>query len=457
MLILFLCESIFGQTKPEINIKFSKLYATYEFIQKLSEKYPDNFYKETFNDSKFNTEEYKGLIKRFDTLKIYETYEFQGYPTEQKIPGITTSILKKNLILSQNLSDFKKQAFGIVPSSELLAFCNVIENFEPVYDELVYSKNKDKFTKKVNLLSKFVANSQTASFFQKGLVFYGTEWDFSIPFEITIVPSLSQRGFTATTFLNNAVSEMQLGFESYDVLLSVLMHEIYHILYDEQPLDTKLNIKKWFNENDSKNSQYAFLLLNEVLATALGNGFVYEQLNGRLDEDDWYNVKYINEMSKKIYPTVEQYLTERKPLDKNFVDQYISIYDSNFPQWINELDNILTYRYIIADNPKNFNFFLKNYPRTSVSYMNDELTPYGLERMKERPLTKIVLVSNKNLEKLKMVKDVFPELKNWSYDPNREFVHIEDLNDKTKLIIVNAAEQETIQLLEKTFENRKIE
>ncbi len=457
VLTLFLCKSIFGQTKPEINIRFSKLYATYEFIQKLSEKYPNNFYKETFNDSKFNTEEYKGLIKRFDTLRIYETYEFQGYPIEQKTPGTTTNILKKNLILSQNLNDFKKQAFGIVPSSELLAFCNIIENFEPVYDELVYSKNKDKFTEKVNQLSKFVANSQTKSFFQKGLVFYGTEWDFAIPFEIAIVPSLSQRGFTATTFLNNAVSEMQLDFESYDVLLSVLMHEIYHILYDEQSLDTKLYIKKWFNKNDSKNSQYAFLLLNEVLATALGNGFVYEQLNGKLDEDDWYNVKYINEMSKKIYPTVKQYLTERKPLDKNFVDQYISIYDNNFPQWLNELDNILTYRYIIADNTQNFDFFLKNYPRTSVSYMSNKLTPQGLERMKERPLTKIVLISSENLEKLKMVKNAFPELKNWKYDANLEFVHFENLADKTKLIIVNAKEQGTFQVLEKKFENRKIE
>ena len=412
--LLLFTKSLFGQTTPEINIRFSKLYATYEFIQKLSEKYPDNFYKQTFNDSKFNAKEYKGLIRRFDTLKIYETYEFQGYPTEQKIPGITTSILKKYLILSQNLNDFKKQAFGIVPSSELLAFCDIIEKFEPVYDELVYSKNKNKFTEKVNQLSKFVANSETASFFQKGLEFYGTKWDFTIPFEIAIVPSLSQRGFTATTFLNNAVSEMQLDFESYDVLLSGLMHQIYHILYDEQ-------------------------------------------LNGKLDDGDWYNVKYINEMSKKIYPTVQQYLIEKRPLDKNFVDKYISIYDKNFPQWLNELDNILTYRYIIADNPQNFGFFLKNYPRTSVSYMNNELTPHGLELMKERPLTKIVLISIKNPRKLKMVKDVFPELKNWNYDPNVEFVHIEDLNDKTKLIIVNTLEPETIRLLEKTFENRKIE
>ena len=339
----------------------------------------------------------------------------------------------------------------------MLDFTDIIKSFEPVYNELIYSKNKIEFDEKVNELSKYASNAETPSLFQAGLNFYGTKWDNSIPFEIAIVPSFSQRGFTATTFLNIAVSEIQMDFESYDVLLSVLMHEIYHILYDEQPLSLKLNIKKWFGENNSKNAQYAFLLLNEVLATAMGNGFVYEWLTAELDEDDWYNNKYINEMAKKIYPIVKQYLDEKRTLDKDFVDKYISIYDENFPQWLNELDNILTYRYILADNPENFDFFLKNYPRASLSYMSDELTLCGLELMKEKPITKIVLVSKENTQKLKMVKSIFPELKNWSYDPNKEFVHIENLKDKTKLLIVNSIGQETNQLLEKTFENGKIE
>jgi len=265
-LILICTKSLFGQDSPEINIRFSKLYATYEFIQKLSDKHPDNIYKKTFKNSKFNTKEYTDLIKHFDILKIHEKYDFQGYPTEQKIPGTTTNIIKKNLILNHNLNDFKKQTFGIVPGSELLDFTDIIKSFEPVYNELIYSKNKIVFDKKVNELSKYASNAETPSLFQAGLNFYGAKWDNSIPFEIVIIPSFSQRGFTATAFLNIAVSEIQMDFESYDVLLSVLMHEIYHILYDEQPLSLKLNIKKWFGEK----IEIPTIHLNELIAILRG-------------------------------------------------------------------------------------------------------------------------------------------------------------------------------------------
>lgn len=458
-LIFFLLvgKSIFGQTQPEIDIKFSKLYATYEFAQKLSETYPDNTYKDKFQKSKFNTEQYTSLINQLDTLNIYETYEFQGYPSGQKIPGSTTNILKKNLILNNNLEDFKKQSFAIVPTSELFAFTNILEKLELVYDSLIYFPKKEVFDEKVNQLSKFVEKSKTAEYFETGLKFYNTKWDNSVPFEIVIVPSINQRGFTATAFLNIAVSEVQVEFDDYDILLSVLMHEIYHILYDEQSLEFKLAINKWFNQNPSKNSQYAYLLLNEVLATAIGNGYVYEQLNGKLSDEDWYNVKYINQMAKKIYPIVKEYLSEQKPMDKEFIDAYISIYDAHFSEWLTELDNLLAYRYIIADNPKDFDFFLKNYPRTTVSYMNDNLNLNGLERMKEKPITKIVIITKENSKKLEMVKNTFPELNSWIYNPKKEFIHTEDLEDKTKIIIVNSISTVPEKLLEQTFKNRKVE
>ena len=118
--------------------------------------------------------------------------------------------------------------------------------------------------------------------------------------------------------------------EENDILFSVLMHEIYHNIYDGQSLELKLQIQSWFNNNSSKNSQYAYLLLNEALATALGNGYVYEQLNGKTDNTDWYNVKYINLMAKQVYPLVKEYITLQKPIDKNFIVAYIDTYENNF-------------------------------------------------------------------------------------------------------------------------------
>lgn len=454
---LLLFNIAFGQKEPTINITYSKLLATYDFIQKLSDNYPDNKSKRTFQSSKFHTQHYVDLIKRFDTLNIYESYEFQGYPSGQKIPVMTTSLIERNLINNTSIQQFKKQIFGIIPNAELLAFSDILSEFEPVYDSLIYFPNKIAFETQLTELKNFVQKSNLSNFFQKGLIFYGTYWDNSISIDIAVIPSISKGGFTAKAFLNNAVSEVPINFKENDILFGVLMHEIYHNIYDGQSLELKLQIQSWFNNNSSKNSQYAYLLLNEALATALGNGYVYEQLNGKTDNTDWYNVKYINLMAKQIYPIVKEYLTQNKQIDKNFVDKYIALYDSNFSNWINELDNLFTNRYVITDNADDLNYFNKNYRYTSFHQTQTPINHSSLEQMKETPITKVIIVSSDNKNKLSLVKATFPELKNWKYKVQKEFAYTVNLKDKTKLIIVNRHTTTLDKLFDDNFKNRRIE
>jgi hypothetical protein len=456
IIILALNFSAFGQEKPQIKITFSEIYATYSFVKQLSNYYPDSEYKKIYQISKYNIEKYNKLIEQLDTLKLSETIDFSEYPKGQKLPLMTTNIISKNLISSKTLVEFKTRMFGIIPSSELFALTNIIAKFQPIYNSLIYNPNKEKFDNKVSELSEFVQNEKFEEYFKTGLSFYNTKWDNSVIFEIIVIPSLNKNGFTATAFMNNAVSEIQIGFKEYDILFSVLMHEIYHILYNEETLEFKKTIDKWFKNNHSNNSQYAHLLLNEVLATALGNGYVYQQINNELDKYDWYNNKYINLMAKKIYPTLKKYIDNNKSIDKTFIDTYISIYDTNFPEWIYELDNILTYRYIIADSSDDFDYFLSNYPRTSFAYMEDRIDVISIQKMKETPITKIIIITNDNSKKLKLLKKTFPELENWKCKSKNDFIYISNLDDKTKLIIVNSIKNNPKNMLNKKFDNRKI-
>lgn len=69
-----------------------------------------------------------------------------------------------------------------------------------------------------------------------------------------------------------------------------MLHEMFHILYDEQSLAVEKDPDARFKQNPSKYSIYAFLLLNEVPATALGSGYVFENLSGKPDTTgEWYN------------------------------------------------------------------------------------------------------------------------------------------------------------------------
>ncbi|MGB4775580.1 MAG: hypothetical protein WBP45_10430 [Daejeonella sp.] len=450
LLLLFIIPVV-TQSQPKFNVKFSEQLAVYEFVKNLSGYYPTNSFKETFTKSEYNQEKYKKLIGVFDNLQIHQSFQYQGYPYGQKIPVMATNLLRHNLIESKSLEEFKHLSIGIIPNAELIQLTLILSEFKPVYQELIYKPNKEKFESQLKELSTFVGSKNIASYFEKGLTFYHASWDNSIPFEIALLPKPDSNGFSAEAILNNAVSEIPGGFNDFNVLMSVLLHEIYHIVYDEQSLDLKLQIEQWFGANNSRNSQYAYLLFNEALATSLGNGYTYEQLSGTIDKGDWYTVKYVNLMAKKIYPLVQSYVQQQKAIDKNFVDEYVKVYDENFSVWLSELDHVLTYRFVMAENREDVNFINRNYGYCSISEAQYPTSESGIERMKEIPITKVIIVSSQNRAKLELIKKCFPELKEWKFNSATEFVYSRLLKDKTHLIIINKINTPAEDLFNKIF------
>ncbi|MNX85990.1 hypothetical protein D3C86_1178480 [compost metagenome] len=229
-----------------------------------------------------------------------------------------------------------------------------------------------------------------------------------------------------------------------------MLHETYHIIYDEQSLEVKTAIDTYFKENKSTCSNYAYQLMNEALATALGNGYVYGKLNGEVDPGDWYNKKYINLMAKGIYPLVAEYIDQKKSIDQNFVDRYIQIYETNFPNWINELDNIMTYRYVLSENKTDLEVINRLFRYRSRAEYEDHITEISIDKMQETPLTKVVIISKNSAEKLKLLKSKFKELKNWKADAEQEFATKILLEDKSQLILVNQ-KKSTIESLIKSI------
>jgi hypothetical protein len=439
--------------QPKFDIKFSEPLAVFVFVQQLSPGYPGNSFKSAFTGSAYDREKYKNLITRFDNLTFSYAYEFSSFPTGSKMPGLTDRLLKKNLIDCNSLEDFKLRSLGLIPNADLIDLTTILDAFTPVYNELIYTPNKEKFENQVKSLSAYFISKNVFDYFQDGVLFYNSVWDNSIPFEIALYPLPDPKGFTAEAFINNAVSAIPTNEDNYDGLLSVMMHEIFHMIYNEQSLKVKQNMKKWFDANPSKCSTYAFWLMNEAFATVLGNGYVYEKLHGTIDTTDWYNQKYINAMAKKLYPLVTEYITKKKNIDQDFINSYVKIYQDNYSGWLNELNNLLTYRYVITDNEKDFDTIGYNYPYTSYSDFEDHITGSDIKKMIGTPITKLIIISKERRAKLDMVKNSFTELKNWQYHPDKEFTYHTFLKDKTQLIIINRFTTPVIALLSETFKD----
>jgi hypothetical protein len=452
--ICFISLLSIGQ-KLSFNIKYSEQLAVFVFLQNLSENSPDNAYKTEFKKSVYNNDKYLKLISAFDKLSIDYSYPFTEFPYGSKLPGMTEALLEKNLISTTTLTDFKLRSIGIVTNKSLNELTELIAEFTPVYNELIYNPAKEKFEKQVREITAYANSHGIEDYFQTGLLFYNSSWDNTIPFEIAFYPLLNSKGFTAHAFYNDFVSAIETNLTDYTILFSVMMHEIYHILYDEQSLEVKTEIEEDFRENKSGCSTYAYLLLNEVLATALGNGYVYEKLNGTPDKSDWYNRKYINLMARQIYPLVKEYISQKKPIDKPFIDAYVKAYDQNFSGWLNELDNVMAYRYVLSEDSRDFEIIDQLFPYRSCSNYEDEISGESIQKLQQTPITKVIIVSRNNGEQLKLVKKGFPELHDWKYKNGKEFTYRRLLADKTFLYIINKKGSSTELLFEKLLKEDK--
>lgn len=434
--------------EAHFHVKFSEPLAVFQFLDFLSANAPQNVFKTAFNGSPFNVDKYKHLIAEYDQLDLDYGYEYTAYPYAQKIGGSTASLLKRNLINDSSIDEFKLASLGIIPNADLFKLCDLLTAFEPVYQALVYQPCKQKFDQQLSVISSFAESGKLSRFFDLGLKFYHSSWDEQTPFIVALYPLAGTLHFTATAFYNNAEVAVPVDLQDDNKLLSVMIHEIFHILYDEESLTFKKDLENAFRNNPSRDSRYAYLLLNEALATTLGNGYVYGQLKGAEDTGAWYRRVYTNLIAKAIYPLVKTYITEGKSLDKDFIDHYIQIFDQHFAGWLGKKDFIMADRYVIADNPDSLNLIDQLYPYRSMSGYDPQLTAASIEKMKQAPITKIVIVSKDNKQALGLLKSEFTELRGWQPDSRTDFSYAVFLTDKTYLIILNDVTGNTAKQLE---------
>jgi hypothetical protein len=395
------------------------------------------------------------MITQLDTMRLDYTYYFEQYPPTLKNALASRSLIEKNLIDSKTIAEFKTTSFGIIPNDELIALSNIIESFVPIYNELIYQPNKTNFEAQLSSINSALTDNAVDAIYTDVMKFYGIAWDKDIPFQVIAYPTIGKSGIGARAFLNISVIRFPLNFKSYDVLFSVMLHEIFHIGYDSQPIAMKNTIKNWFENTPSSNSQYAFLLLNEVLATALGNGYAYEKLKGSADTEDWYYTKYVNLLAREIYPKICDYVAQGKTIDEEFIKTYVSLYDTKFSNWSKELDNILTYRAILCDDINDTRYFRRNYPYSIHKTILD-VDAKSIEELQKLPLTKVIIISAHHSEKLKTIKNHFPELKEMKFNPKLEFIEAVDLKDRTKLLIINKHASTVESLMKKEFPQRKL-
>src|SRR6476646_4076034 len=98
-----------GATSQSVQFetKFSEPFAVFQFMNSLSGNSPGNVYKKLFQQSSSNTRSKQDLITVFDSLHIAYSFEFSDYLPGQKVVIDVPDLLRRNLIISESMQDFK--------------------------------------------------------------------------------------------------------------------------------------------------------------------------------------------------------------------------------------------------------------------------------------------------------------------------------------------------------------
>lgn len=437
-IVLCFAETITAQEKNFFIVKESEVYSLFNFMQTASKMQGTSSTYQKYIDSKLGSDQdFKKLIQDFKSIDYNVGIVRQDYPQSRKNRRSYLDLLIPNAVKSKDVDDFNERITGILPVSEQLKIYKTLRSALPYFKQNVWNYNESKIKKQVEELKKY--NDLSSDLFIKFNRFYKSSWDTEIPFYVALYPIPGKSGTTTAVPHGNALCVGSLA-ESSDVKgsLGVTLHEMCHILYNEQSIEVQTELEKYFKESKSKHAKLAYSYFNEAMATALGNGYAYKAVNnGVLDQENWYNNPTVNLFAKAIYPLTEQSLNENKSIDKGFIDQVIAKFAETFPDYIYEYApnfntvNIYTDQ---LDGNYIFDHFFEYFEANSVGISSPLKNVSQSPKLLEDDSSFIILLDTNQKENLEELKKAFPEIKKVKFE--KSIQNISFIDAKSRMIII---------------------
>jgi len=413
-----------GMNSLKVEFSTNRIHGLFNFLQAISDQgaWQSPSIKEIFQSSEYNNEVAQQKLSLFVRSNLNLIYDLEtGTPYRPARRQIWQLFVMK-ATQSNSLEDFKERTFGLISNKDHEKIFTALQYFEPIYEKLIW---KPEVANLKGLISRASARAKEVEFnqsFAKVLNFFDADWDLSVPFKVYFSPIPNDSGYAVATPQGNILTFSTTSALSTDEQLSIVFHEMVHILFENQSISIKQNLERRFLESRLPTKSHAYHLLDEALATSIGNGWFYKSLMGELDKDDWYATPYINGQAKAIYSLIEKYLTSGRTIDDAFVDEYLALHSEKFPKSHLEITNLFANTSVLASDkimnhemlyPMYFNNF--NFLRSIETF--SPLTNYSdVSKHFQQLSTRILLISSK--AELEDIKVSFNHKKNDKIDLN---------------------------------------
>lgn len=415
---------------PRLEYRTSKILGLYDFMRAVSGgRRGSEILLEAFRNSRFDTPEKRKLIEEFRLIRerhFDHDFQFHGYPAHRgEMSWDVDQFFDLQSAKSADIDDFAGRTAQVLPASEHRRMFSILRAFLPAYEELVWNPNQEKLGLYLTKLKSVGERADVQGLFEKAVRFYGGTWPDDVPLVIYLGPIPSDRGHTTATMIaDSALVEALLGEKDFPGRFGVVFHEICHGVFESQPLDLQREMDSWFKSADSsKYGDYAYKLINEALATALGNGLAFRAITGAEDRAPWYDNPEIDEFARSIYPRVAEYFDAGKTMDRDFVLHAVEQYKKRFPEAPFSYDKFMEEVVLITDGvvmkSGPARAILKKFFRVrSLASMSPLAKPETIAEMKAAPgeALLILIVSPQERSQLRALEEAVAGLRRWSRD-----------------------------------------
>ncbi|MEL6988753.1 MAG: hypothetical protein AAGK97_13130 [Bacteroidota bacterium] len=400
-----------------IQIQTNKALCLFSFLETAKgENSTSSSFKEYIDKHLEGNEKFASIVKEYHGLNLSYSFKKEEFPEGRHSYRNTKDLIWVALSNSKNVEDFSQRIIGYLPHQTHVRLVSLLKETEAIYDELIWKEEQENILRMEKQLSNY--KGQIAEAFKKVSQFYGTTWDQSIPFRISLCPIPLEKGSTSAIPKGNVLicNFLSRNENDYKGRLGVIIHEMCHILYDEQPLEMQQNLDDLYAKSNSEYAKLTYTYTDEGLATALGNGWAYEYINGALDETDWYNNKYINGFAKALYPSVKEYIDAGKSMDAAFVNQSIEIFKETFPNAIYETAILMNEIKLFANaeempDIEYISSSLRKFMQVRSMWFSTPIkAEQSIQTFHDPQVTKCFVIEKENAESIALLNQQFPGL-----------------------------------------------
>ncbi len=410
------CTSIlFAQ--PIVHFKISRPYAVFSFLEVASGSQTHSATYRDYLDTAISKTDtlFSNIVRDFSKLMLTYHYRRDEYPSNRRQTRSTYDLIIIAAVKSTTIEAFRFNSIGILPNSTHQQLCDLLLKAEHYYDRVIWRKSEKAVKKQIAGFTSYAGKAN--ELFRAFRTFYRSSWSDNIPFDVAIFPIPARQGnTTATPHANSLCVSVLTGQKDLAGTMGVTMHEICHVLYDEQTSDVQFELDNVFTKSKSPFAVIAYSFFDEALATALGNGWAYQQFSGKPDTTAWYNNEYINGFAHALYPLVSEYLKAQQPIDSVFVERAIELFGKSYPRALADYSIILNNMVLYSDSEDRGerealrNTLGKYFQSSRYNLSSPILHEYSIEYIKTSKSPQLIVIDRNQDSTISELKKILPEL-----------------------------------------------